>query len=311
MQLQHEGVIYIIGTGAIGKALATFLKLEDKNVIILRGSIDDQSKYFEKIEVKLNNKTTVQSELEVSTISNFSTLNGIIVITSKSLGNPHLAEVLKTKVSNSPIVILQNGLNVEQSFSNNGFSPIYRCVLFATSQPISQNRFRFKSVGVSPIGIINGDATDLATIVQKLNSDYFEFKAEENIQPVIWTKTIINCVFNSVCPLLEIDNGVFHRNETALRIAKQVITQCLAVAKAKGILLELQRVLDTLLAISKSSDGQLISTYQDIKNKRKTEIETLNFAIANIGKELEMENNVKETLLLGELVQLKSELSQN
>jgi 2-dehydropantoate 2-reductase len=308
--MKNEENIFIIGAGAIGKVLATFLKLENKKVVILRGSIDDQSNYFERIEVELNNKTTVEAAVEISTISNFSVLNGLIVITSKSFGNPHLAEALKTKVTHSPIVILQNGLNVEQPFSDHGFSEIYRCVLFATSQPVSKNKFRFKPVATSPIGIIKGNISSLSTIVQKLNSTNFKFKREENIQPVIWTKTIINCVFNSVCPLLETDNGIFHRNEHALSIAKRVIAECLTVAKEKGILLDFTKVVDTLLVISKSSDGQLISTYQDIKNKRKTEIETLNFAIANIANEIEMGDAVKETILLGELVRLKSELAQ-
>jgi 2-dehydropantoate 2-reductase len=35
--------IFIVGNGAIGKALAVFLKLQDKDVIILRGSVDDDS----------------------------------------------------------------------------------------------------------------------------------------------------------------------------------------------------------------------------------------------------------------------------
>lgn len=39
-------------------------------------------------------------------------------------------------------------------------------------------------------------------------------------------------------------------------------------------------MLQNVLAISKMSDGQKISTYQDILNKRETEIETLNLAVA-------------------------------
>jgi 2-dehydropantoate 2-reductase len=49
---------------------------------------------------------------------------------------------------------------------------------------------------------------------------------------------------------------------------------------------------------------------QDIKNKRETEIETLNFAIVNVAKKLNKEHMVTETKLLGELIKLKSELAQ-
>jgi ketopantoate reductase len=41
---------------------------------------------------------------------------------------------------------------------------------------------------------------------------------------------------------------------------------------------------------------------------RKTEIETLNFAIASFAKGLNKENIAKETKLLGELTKLRSDL---
>ena len=173
---------------------------------------------------------------------------------------------------------------------------------------MSANTLRFKPVATSPIGAINGNREDLKTIAGQINNKYFQFRTEENIQPVIWTKTIVNSIFNSVCPLLETDNGIFHRNHDALHIAKGIIAECIGVAESRGIYLNAGEVLDTLLRISRSSDGQLISTYQDIKNRRRTEIETLNFAIAGIAVGLKQADAVKETRLLGELVKLKSEL---
>ena len=82
--------IYIIGTGAIGKALAVFLKLETKNVILLRGSVDNQSTSIEKFQVELNDKTVLEASVEVSTLSHFSELEGIVVLTNKSFGNGNL-----------------------------------------------------------------------------------------------------------------------------------------------------------------------------------------------------------------------------
>ena len=115
-------------------------------------------------------------------------------------------------------------------------------------------------------------------------------------------------MFNSICPLLEVDNGVFHRNDAVLQIAKTVIEECLAVAKEYGIQLTTDDVLQNVLSISKMSDGQKISTYQDILNKRETEIETLNFAVAKAASR-SGKVNVPVTALLGELIKIKSELS--
>jgi 2-dehydropantoate 2-reductase len=211
--------IYIIGVGAIGKTLAVFLKLNNKNVILVRGSVDDRSVKKEKFQVEQSDKTVLEASIEVSRVSNFSKLDGIVVLANKSFGNENLSQTLKNKIGYSPIVVLQNGLGVEQPFIDQGFPEIYRCVLFATSQTISQKKLRFKPVSFSPIGTIRGSDTNLSNVVELLDNPNFHFKAVKDIQTTIWKKAIANSVFNSVCPLLDIDNGIFHRNETALAIA--------------------------------------------------------------------------------------------
>ena len=168
--MNHQ-TIYIIGTGAIGKALAVFLKLAGKNVILLRGSVDNQLTSIEKFQVELNDKTIREASIEVSTLSHFQNLDGIILLTNKSFGNDNLSQALKGKTGKSPLVVLQNGLGVEQSFINHGFPEIYRCVLFATSQATSQNTLRFKPVSISPIGLIQGGGTDLINIIEELNKE--------------------------------------------------------------------------------------------------------------------------------------------
>ena len=147
--------------------------------------------------------------------------------------------------------------------------------------------------------------TSLSHIAALLNTPYFGFRAEGDIQPIIWKKAIVNSVFNSVCPLLETDNGIFHRNPQALQIAESLVAECLCVAKEQGVNLNQAEVMDSLLLISRSSDGHFISTLQDIRNHRPTEIATLNLAIAGMAA---TEQAVIQTRLLGRLTLLKSQL---
>ncbi len=302
--------IYIAGAGAIGKALAVFLKAAGRNAVLLRGSADDLPAYNEPLKVLLEDWEISGAEVDISTIHNFDALDGIIVIASKSYGNRRIARSLQGKTGSSPIVILQNGLNVEQPFTDGGFPGIYRCVLFVTSQVMNDGKVRFKPVAESPIGIIKGDENGLKEVVELLSTPHFQFKAETNIQPVIWKKAVINCVFNSICPLLEADNGIFHREPQALAIARRIITECTGIASLSGVTLDAREVEENLLQISRSSDGQLISTLQDILHKRETEIDTLNVEVARIAASLGKADNVTETRMLGELIQLKSSLNR-
>jgi 2-dehydropantoate 2-reductase len=301
--------IYIIGNGVIGKALAVALTLNGRKTTIIRGSIDNQPATIEKIQVEIENKT-LDAEVLVSSLSNFESLDGIILLTNKSFGNTVLADKLKDLTGKSPIVFLQNGLHIENSFIDKDFDQLYRCVLLATSESLESSKVRFKLVAPSPIGIIKGSNETLQEIVDILDTDLFSFRYENDIQTIIWKKVISNCVFNSICPLLETDNGIFQRNDEVLQIAKTVIAECLSAAKEYGIDLTMEVVLENILAISKMSDGQKISTYQDILNKRETEIETMNLAIAGSAI-LKGNIAVPVTAMLGQLVKIKSKISSN
>jgi len=303
-----EKQIYIIGAGAIGKALAVFLHQNQKKVKLLRGSVDDGTHGFENISVTLDDKI-LEAEIEISSLSNFQELDGIVVLTSKSFGNENLAELLKGKTGKSPVILLQNGLGVEHAFIENDFPEIYRCVLFVTSQVLENGDVRFKPVADCPIGTIKGSGLLLTEAIDMLNTSWFHFVVEPNIQTVIWKKAIVNSVFNSVCPLLDIDNGIFHRDTNALELAGRIITECLLVATENGILLGKDEVLESLLRISRFSDGQLISTLQDIRSGRRTEIGTLNGAIVTIARNLNMAHLVPETRLLWEMTRLKEQLN--
>ncbi|MHA1991822.1 MAG: ketopantoate reductase family protein [Candidatus Hodarchaeales archaeon] len=299
--------IFIFGAGAIGIALAINLILNDRKVMIVRTSREDISET--KMTISLKNVEGENVEVPVTTISlkKLTNINGIIIVTTKSYVNESIAKQLKEKLINSPIVVMQNGLGVEEPFLNEGFQKIYRCILFATSQTLEKNHVQYKPVAPSPIGIIQGKVENLQNIVTLLNTSGFEFIVEKNIQEVIWQKAIINSVFNSICPLLEVDNGIFYRNKEVLQIAIEIIKECVAVASEIGIILSNDKIRDQIVNISKLSSGQFISTLQDIQNKRKTEIESLNLEIARIAEAGDVVVSTKITKLLGELILLKSE----
>ena len=304
--MKDEKSIYIIGNGVIGKALAVALTLSEKKVTILRGSVDQIPDYLQTIEVVTENQT-LKAGINISCLSNHHQLNGIILLTNKSFGNEQLADKLQVKATGCPIVFLQNGLDIENSFIEHGFTELYRCVLLATSQSITDTEVRFRQVAPSPVGIISGSTEVLQNLVDEISTLVFPFRTEKDIESVIWKKAITNCVFNSICPLLEIDNGVFHRNEAAMNIAKTVIGECIGVTQKIGIGLTEDEVLENVLSISKISEGQKISTYQDILSGRETEIDTLNFAVDRIARSIG-KTTVPVTALLGQMTKIKADL---
>lgn len=300
--------VNIIGAGAVGKALAVLLQNEGRDVRLIRGRAHEKALGKQPITINLIGGTQVIQEMALTTLSQYNKLEGLIVITTKSFGNAMLASELRKKVTNADVVLLQNGLGIEHPFIAHSFPSLMRCVLFLTSQLDTENIVEFKAIRPSAIGVVHGTDERLANVVSTLNTSAFPFQEEKNIQPVIWSKAIINCVFNSICPLLETDNGIFYREKEVLQMGIEVIREGIAVAQLKGIALKEEDIIERLLQISKTSDGQLISTLQDMRANRPTEIETLNLAIASMGDEEGREDSVQRNTLLGKLVWWKSQL---
>jgi 2-dehydropantoate 2-reductase len=304
--------IYILGAGAIGMALAVNLLRNGRSVAAVRTSNSNYAWETIQVSVECDQSLTIEAPLEMVSLSKLDRLGaGTIVITAKATANRFLASELRDKKSSGPIVIMQNGIGVESPFINAGFPDIYRCVLYATSQEQQQNFFRFRSVAASPIGTLIGDTQKLSHLVTQLSTPKFQFRVEERIKEEIWKKAIMNAVFNSVCPLLEVDNGIFCRDKMVAEIALGIIEETVEVTKRIGLNLETKGLMEQLLMISKRSDGQLISTLQDLKNGNETEIDFLNLEIARIAGEMTPKIAVGKTKILGELIAIKSRLKRS
>ena len=121
-------------------------------------------------------------------------------------------------------------------------------------------------------------------------------------------------MFNSICPLLDIDNGVFVRDAAARDLALEIIHECVTLTDrlnlGLGLGLSENELMEQLLRISQGSSGQLISTLQDIKQGRPTEIAFLNLEIARVAAALQPQLTLPRTEFLGKMIEAKSRYNQ-
>jgi 2-dehydropantoate 2-reductase len=302
--MDTKETIYILGSGAVGFPLAAYLTNAGRRVVAVRTSRNDVPKSMIDITVQ-DASNRVTAPIETISLSNLARLDGTVVITTKSYTNQAIADLLKERNATGPLVIMQNGVGVERPFLETGFSAVYRCVLYVTSQPSSEFQFSFRPITASSIGIIEGPQTELAKCVERLNTAAFPFRAEVNIQKEIWKKAIINSVFNSICPLLDVDNGVFVRDEETANLALRLVKECITLTDRLNIGLSESEVMQQIMRISAGSK-QLISTLQDIRNGRQTEIESLNLEIARLAASQQPPLYLPQTDLLGKIILAKS-----
>jgi 2-dehydropantoate 2-reductase len=305
VRMPSKNPIYILGSGAVGFPLAAYLAHAGRDVVAVRTSRGDVPRSTITVSVRSGDER-LSAAVETVSLSQLESLDGTVVVATKSYANEAVAQELRSKAPASPIVVMQNGVGVERPFLDAQFPRVYRCVLYVTSQGIGEHEFSFRPVTASPIGVVSGDEAELERCVEALHTSGFPFRREANIQREVWKKAIINSVFNSICPLLDVDNGIFARDDGAADLAAEVVRECVALTDRLGLGLSEHELMEQLLLISKRSDGQLISTLQDIRLGRLTEIAFLNLEIARIAASLQPRLAVPKTELLGKLIAAKS-----
>ncbi|HWO99063.1 MAG TPA: 2-dehydropantoate 2-reductase N-terminal domain-containing protein [Methylococcus sp.] len=141
--------IYILGAGAIGFPLAAYLANAGRTVLAVRTSRKDVPKGAITITVQ-NGSNRISQPVETISLSKLTRLDGMIVVTAKAYANQAIARELTDKAATGRVVILQNGVGVEQPFLEAPFSSIYRGVLYITSQATSEYVFTVRPIRASP-----------------------------------------------------------------------------------------------------------------------------------------------------------------
>lgn len=296
--------IYILGSGAVGFPLAAYLTNAGRKVVAVRTSKKNVPRSIITVTVR-QGTNHVSAPIETISLSNLTRLDGTIVIATKSYANQAIAQELKDRGATGPVVVMQNGVGVERPFVDAQLSPIYRCILYITSQTVSENDYTFSMITPSPIGVAHGDESSLEQCAALLTTPEFPFRLEANIQREAWKKTIINAVFNSICPLLEVDNGIFARDEETANLAREVVRECVTLTDRLNMRLSESELMEQLMRISKGSK-QLISTLQDIRTGRQTEIDALNLEIARVAALTQPRVHLPRVELLGKMILIKS-----
>ena len=296
--------VFIFGGGAVGTALAVHLINAGREVRLVRTSRSD--KFEANLNVMLDGLGILhKATVPCISIDELKKPKGALVITAKAFANAEISKALLKARSNGPIVLLQNGLGVERPFIEAGFPDIYRAVLYVTGERVASDRVSFHAVKPSVLGVLKGSDAGLQKVLDALNTPPFPFERTDDIESAIWKKAVVNCAFNSLCPVLDVDNGVFARECDAIDLARQVIRECLEVAERLGVSLDEETTIEQVLQIS-SGSNHLISTLQDIRNGRPTEIDCLNLEVARLAASSDPPVQVPRTEMLGRLILLKS-----
>jgi len=107
----------------------------------------------------------------------------------------------------------------------------------------------------------------------------------ERPEEVVWRKAVINAAINPLGALLDVPNGKLLEIPDALVLQEYVIRECALVAGALGITLDADELIETVRGVCVRTAVNTCSMLQDLRAGRQTEIDSINGAVARLGRE--------------------------
>jgi 2-dehydropantoate 2-reductase len=121
-------------------------------------------------------------------------------------------------------------------------------------------------------------------------------RVSSNIEGELWTKMIMNCVYNAISALARARYGPALRNRWTRPVMRQVVEEAIAVAEAAGVRLGEEDIVEAAYQLGEAMQNATSSTAQDLARGKRTEIDSFNGYVARRGAELGVPTPVNATL---------------
>jgi 2-dehydropantoate 2-reductase len=137
----------------------------------------------------------------------------------------------------------------------------------------------------------------LEAVRGQLEAAGFVCIADPMVEIAVWEKVAFNAALNAMAAVTRLAVGAMGDRAAGRRLAQTVVTEALAVARARGVAVDEHRVEAAVSHAFSTHRAHLPSMLQDVLAGRPTEIETINGAVIAAARELGMAAPATETLL--------------
>jgi 2-dehydropantoate 2-reductase len=151
---------------------------------------------------------------------------------------------------------------------------------------LAPGRVKHPGSGTTYIGELGGKRTErLDRVVKTFAAADIETVRSNNILDEVWKKLALNCCTLPTSGLLGFLSHELVAHEDAKSLMASILREVADVAKAKGIALDYDERWSAITSLLERAIGGKASMLQDVEAQRQTEIEVINGAIVDAGKE--------------------------
>lgn len=288
--------VLVFGAGGIGSLLGGFLARSGHEVMLL-----GRSGHLDVVRKNGLSITGLWGDYRIKafdTATQVSDLAGVsfdlILVTVKAYDTVRAAAELRPLVGPTTTVLsIQNGIGNKEALLETLKPKQLLLGVAMIGVELEPGLVRVTVAGEKPLtlGALSGASPGLTAVqaAHTLSSAKLTAVAVENIDAAIWVKLIYNCALNGLCTL----NGWCYEeiltHEDARQLMHEIVRECYAVGLGSGVRLEPstpEAYIDLLeQKLIPQTAAHHPSLAQDLKKGKRLDIESLNGAVARLGRQ--------------------------
>ena len=287
--------ILVFGAGAIGSLFGA--KLSKYNDVTLLGR-EDHVSVIRRRGLIVRGKTRGIFHVDaISKLDEYETEPDVIMLTVKSYDTEDaLKDIIEHFGKDICVMSIQNGLDNLEKMER--YLDRRKIIIGLTTEGctfLKPGEVKHSGEGVTVIGSL--DNLDLAKqICKEFNKAGIKAKLSNDIKMDMWKKAIVNACINPLTAVFGVKNG-FLKDEVLFEMVKDICRECIEVSKSVGIKIEYDEMLKEIEKVIESTSENISSMLQSIIRKRRTEIDSINGYICDLGRKAGIETRINRILM--------------
>lgn len=219
-----------------------------------------------------------------------------VILATKAHQTPTAAPWLERLCNSSTrVAVLQNGIDlVSRVAPFVGDATIVPSIVFLISERLTGNSVRFRQV--TDYDFIVPDDPNGRAFVELLEGTLLRALAAPDFTTLTWEKLTYNAVTNPITALTLQRFSVFQRSDV-LNLAKAMLEETIAVARANGACLNFEKLSKKLFNVLSTHDELGTSMYADRLAGRSLEAEAINGAVVRAGNRVGLPTPLNQVML--------------
>jgi 2-dehydropantoate 2-reductase len=201
----------------------------------------------------------------------------IVLCCVKSPDTEFVINEVKPYLNKSAVILsLQNGVDNAERIAKLVDNPTYPTVVYVATAMVGPGKLKHFGRGELVLGALGNNSNELNAL-----SDFFQLsnvpcEISGNIRKDLWLKFLVNCSYNGISAIGQIQYGKMVSNPEVVSLINQITEECLMVAEKEGVMISALEASQANHAIGVTMSGQKSSTAQDLVKGKLTEIDYLN-----------------------------------